>query len=168
MKGVFTMIRSIDVSTRVSPELAELLEAHASNPDALDTATLGSVRAALATGDTGEHYDADRLHPEMSETLLAELDSLIEEFGVEAPASDFLKQTASEALSRIIEAVMAEDTRPPTLGDVIEAMDDGLVAQLVGEGVLDEDEDDALYEELEDLIDRYGEDAQAEDFIHYE
>lgn len=162
------MIRSIDVSTRVSPELAELLEAHANNPNALENATLGSVRATLATGEAGEHYDADRLHPETSETLLAELDGLIDEFGVEAPASDFLKQTASEALSRVIEAVMEQSTRPPTLGDVLEAMDDGLVAHLVGEGVLDEDEDETLYEELEDLIDRYGEDAQAEDFIHYE
>ena len=63
---------------------------------------------------------------------------------------------------------MEEASRPPTLGDVIEAMDDGLVAHLVGEGVIEEDEDETLYEELEDLIDRYGEDAQAEDFIHYE
>jgi len=39
---------------------------------------------------------------------------------------------------------------------------------LVGEGVIEEHEDETLYEELEDLIDRYGEDAQAKDFIHYE
>ncbi len=162
------MIRSIDISVRVSPELAALLEAHANNPDALEPATLGSVRAALATGETGEHYDADLLHPETSETLLQELDGLIEEFGVEAPASDFIRLTASEALSRVIEAVMERNARPPTLGDVRAAMEEGLVAELVGEGVMDEDEDETLMQELMDLIDRYGEDAQAEDFIHYE
>lgn len=162
------MIRSIDVASRVSPELAQILEAHASNPDALEPATLGSVRAALATGEAAEHYDADRLHPETSETLLSELDRLIDEFGVEAPASDFIRPTASEALSRVIEAVMEQSPHPPTLGDVIEAMDDGLVAHLVGEGVLDEDEDETLYAELEGLIDRYGEDTPAEEFIHYE
>lgn len=162
------MIRSIDVSSRVTPELAEILEAHANNPDAIETATLGSVRAALATGDVGEHYDADRLHPETSQTLLDELDALIEEFGVEAPAIDFLRLSASEALSRVIEAVMGEATHPPTLGDVQEAMDAGLIAHMIGEGAIEEDEDETLFEEIEDLIDRYGADAAAEEFIHYE
>jgi hypothetical protein len=162
------MIPSLDVTTRVSPELAEILEFHANNPQALETATLGSVRAALATGEAGEGYEADRLHPETSETLLRELDALIDEFGVEAPAADFIKQSASEALSRVIEAVMEQSTQPPTLADVQEAMQEGLIARLIGEGVLEEDEDETLSEEIEDLIDRYGADAPAEDFIHYE
>ncbi len=162
------MIRSIDVSSRVSPELAEILEEHVNDPNALDSPTLGSVRATLATGDVGEHYDADRLHSETSESLLDELDALIDEFGVEAPAIDFLHRTASEALSRVIETVMGREVEPPTLGDVLEAMHDGLIAHMVGEGAIEEDEDETLFEEIEELIDRYGEEASAEEFIHYE
>ncbi|MCS6785422.1 MAG: hypothetical protein NZ524_00095 [Thiobacillaceae bacterium] len=158
----------MDVGIRVSPELAALLEAHVNNPDALEMPTLGSVRAALAQGSAGEGYEADRLHPETGENLLQELDSLIDEFGVEAPAADFIRPSASEALSRVIEAVMEQATHPPTLADVHEAMQSGLIAQLVGEGVLDEDEDETLMAEIEDLIDRYGEEAPAEEFIHYE
>jgi hypothetical protein len=47
-------------------------------------------------------------------------------------------------------------------------MHDGLLAQLVGEGAIEEDEDDTLVEEMEELIDRYGVDVPAEQFIHYE
>lgn len=162
------MIRSLDITNRVSPELSKILEHYANNPDALEMATLGSVRAALATGEAGEGHETDRLHPETSETLLRELDALIDEFGAEAPAADFIKLSASEALSRVIETVMEQSTRPPTLADVQEAMHKGLIAHLIGEGVLDEDEDETLIEEIEDLIDRYGAEALAEDFIHYE
>ncbi|MCU0840986.1 MAG: hypothetical protein MUC79_04595 [Thiobacillaceae bacterium] len=162
------MIRSIDISSQVSPELSEILETHVNNPDAIEDVTLGSVRAALAAGDLGEFYDADRLHPETGRGLLDELDTLIDEFGGEALAIDFLRETASEALSRVIEAVMAGASRPPSLGDVRDAMHDGLLAQLVGEGAIEEDEDDTLVEEMEELIDRYGVDVPAEQFIHYE
>jgi hypothetical protein len=44
----------------------------------------------------------------------------------------------------------------------------GLGARLVGEGVLDEDEDDALLAELESLIERHGEDTLAEYLLRYE
>lgn len=162
------MIRSIDISTQVSPELSEILEAHVNNPDAIEDVTLGSVRAALAAGELGDRYDVDRLHPETGGGLLDELDALIDEYGGEALAIDFLRDTASEALSRVIEAVMAGAALPPSLGDVRDAMQGGLLARLVGEGAIEEDEDETLAQELEELIDRYGVDAPAEQFIHYE
>ena len=163
------MLRSYDPADRVSPELSEILESLTNFAEALDLVTLGYVRAALATGDLGEAYDADRLHPETIQSVLTELDDLIEEYGVEAPAVDFVSVTASEGLSRVIEAVMDTGRRnPPTLGGVQEAMEQGLLARLVGEGVIEPDEDDTLPGEMEALIRRYGPDVQAEHFIHYD
>jgi hypothetical protein len=163
------MLRTYDPADWVSPELSEVLESMANYADALELVTIGYARAALATGDVGEAYDADRLHPEFVQSLLTELDDLIERYGAEAPAQDFVSVTASEGLTRVIEAVM--DTgrpNPPTLGGVQTAMEEGLVARLVGEGVIEQDEDDTLSGEMEELIRRYGPDVQAERFIRYE
>jgi hypothetical protein len=57
---------------------------------------------------------------------------------------------------------------PPTLGTVRDALASGLSSKLVGDGVLEEDEDDSLLAETEALIQRYGEDALAEQFLRYE
>ena len=59
-------------------------------------------------------------------------------------------------------------TYPPTLEAVKDAMTSGLLASLMGAGVLDEDEDDLLLAEIDALIDRHGADALAEEFLRYE
>jgi len=83
---------------------------------------------------------------------------------------DFIYAFASETLSRVIEEVMDDDNRenPPTLDVVHKAILGGLGASLVGEGILEEDEDDVLVPEIESLIERFGADAMAEDFLRYE
>jgi hypothetical protein len=102
--------------------------------------------------------------------MLVELDDLIDEFGAEALAADFVSVKASEALSRAIEAAMDDVrlTEEPTLGAVREALTQGLIARLVGDGVIDAEDDAPLLAEIDDLITRYGEDAVAEDFIRFE
>ena len=57
---------------------------------------------------------------------------------------------------------------PPTLETVKEAIISGLPARLIGDGVLEDDEDDGLLPELEGLIRRYGGDSLAEEFLRYE
>jgi hypothetical protein len=81
-----------------------------------------------------------------------------------------VRSSASETLTRVIETVVNDENRegPPTLDAVREAIAGGLGARLVGEGVLDEDEDDALLAEIEGLIERYGADALAESLLRYE
>jgi len=98
------------------------------------------------------------------------LNALIEEFGESALAIDFVQENASEPLSRVIDAVIndRDQENPPTLEAVKDAMISGLLASLVGAGVLDEDEDDVLLAEIDALIDRHGADALAEEFIRYE
>ena len=108
------------------------------------------------------HFDIDA-------SLLDELDALIEEYGGDVLAIDFARSDASEALSRVIEAVMGDENRenPPTFGVIKDAIL-GLPARLVGDGDLEDDEDETLLEEIEALIRRHGEDALAEQFLRYE
>lgn len=44
----------------------------------------------------------------------------------------------------------------------------GMLASLVGTGLMDEDENDVLLAEIDALINRHGADALAEEFLRYE
>ena len=164
------MRASIDVASRVSPELSELIEKMVNDPDREEPPTLGEVRAALKHSGGADVVHVASLHPQDRTSMVVELDELIEEFGEEPPAIDFVAVKASEALSRVIEAATDDASLPedPTLGRVREAMVNGLTARLVGEGTIDLDEDGTLLEEIDELIRHYGEDAMAEDFIRFE
>jgi hypothetical protein len=159
----------IDAASRVSAELSAAIEKLVNDPDREEPASLGEVRAELA----GAGVDAQQLavmHPQDRASMLVELDDLIEEFGAEALAADFVAVKASEALSRAIEAAMDDVslTEEPTLGAVRTALNQGLIARLVGDGVIDADDDTPLLAEIDELIARHGEDAVAEDFIRFE
>jgi hypothetical protein len=166
------MIRNpIDVATRVTPRLSALIERLVNDPDADEAPTLGTVREFLTGLLPPAFNEAERMHHfDVSESLMDELNTLIDEYGTDAPAGDFVRSNASESLSRVIEAVVNDENRenPPTLAAVRTAIANGLGARLVGEGVLDEDEDDALMAEIESLIERFGEDKLAEDLLRYE
>lgn len=161
----------IDIAVRISPELSALIESRVNDPDADEPPTLGMVRTYLASLLPRAFKEAEDLHHfDVSESLLDELDTLIEEFDEEALAIDFIQTAGSEPLSRVIEAVVNDENRenPPTLGAIREAIMAGLGARLVGDGVLEEDEDDGLLAEIEGMIERYGEDKLAEDLLRYE
>lgn len=166
------MIRNpIDVATRVSPQLSALIESRVNDPDAEQPITLAAVRAFLSGLLPGQFSEAERLHHfDAGVSLMDELDALIEEYGGDMLAFNFAQEGASEPLSRVIEAVVNDENRenPPTLWTVREAMLAGLLTRLVGDGVLEDDEDDALLEEMEGLIGRFGGDALAEGFLNYE
>ncbi|MBS1220253.1 MAG: hypothetical protein H6R21_3386 [Proteobacteria bacterium] len=85
------------------------------------------------------HFDVDT-------SLLDELDALVEEFGAQALAVDFVQTSASEPLSRAIEWVVNDENRenPPTLSTIRDALIAGLGARMVGDGVLDDEEDHTL------------------------
>lgn len=162
---------SIDVSSRVSPQLSALLNSRVLNPECEQPVTLIAVRRFLADLLPGDFREAERFHHfDISESLLDELDAFIEEFGGGALAVDFVQASASETLSRAIESVVNNENRenPPTLSEVREALLDGLGARLVGDGALEDDEDDTLLPEIEALIEQFGADALAEEFIRYE
>lgn len=159
----------IDIANSVSDELSQILEAAINDPDADETPTLGWVRRIVSKTTDGEQYQADHLHFDQNRSLLEEVDDLIEQFGDDAPAIDFVTVKASENLTRIISALMDTGaSTPPTLYTVREAMLHGLVARLVGDGIIDPDEDETLQEEIETLISHYGQDTVAENFLRYD
>ena len=161
----------IDVSTRVSARLSALLRGRVNNPECEQPVTLRSVRRFLADLLPADFNEAERMHHfDVSESLLDELDALIEEFGDTAQAIDFVQDTASEPLSRAIESVVNDENRenPPTLATIRDALVNGLGARLVGDGVLEDDEDDTLLEEIEALIEYFGADTLAETLLRYE
>ncbi len=166
------MIRNpIDTSVRVSPLLSSFIERRVNDPDAEQPISLAQVRRFMADMLSDAFKEAESLHHfDVSESMLDELDDLIAEYGEDALAVEFSQNSASEPLSRVIEAVVDDENRenPPTLGTVQEAMANGLVTRLVGDGVLEDDEDDALQAEIEALIGRFGADALAEGFLRYE
>jgi hypothetical protein len=166
-----TIRASIDVATRISPELSALIEGLVNDPDLeVPPQTLEEVRVALVDRGSFEARETEFLHPQDETSLLVELDRLIEEYGKEATATDFVAVKASEGLSRVIQAAMDDIRfmRAPTLGSMREAMVHGLTARLIGEGAIDEDDEGVLLGEIEELIRHFGEDTPAEPLIRFE
>ncbi|MHB1215241.1 MAG: hypothetical protein ACYCY9_09660 [Thiobacillus sp.] len=166
------MIRNpIDVASRVSPRLSTLLSSRVNNPENEQPVTLMAVRRFLADLLPDDFNEAEQLHHfDVDISMLDELDALIEEFDGSALAVDFVEANASEPLSRAIEAVVGDENRenPPTLATVRDALLNGLGARLVGDGVLEDDEDDTLLSEIDALIEQFGEDTLAEALLRYE
>jgi predicted transcriptional regulator len=166
------MIRNpIDIASRVSSNLSALIEDRVNKSELEQDITLATIHDFVAGLLSDAFTEAEeRHHFDINESLLDELNALIEEFGESALAIDFVQENASEPLSRVIDAVVndRDQENPPTLEAVKDAMISGLLASLVGAGVLDEDEDDVLLAEIDALIDRHGADALAEEFIRYE
>ncbi len=166
------MIRNpIDIATRVSPELSGLIQGIIDQLETDEPITLQMVRTFVGHDLPEEIAEDEQLHHfDNAESLVDELDGLIDNFGESAVAEDFVYAYASEPLSRAIETVAYDENRenPATLGNVQDALADGLAGRMVGDGVLEDDEADMLAPELESLIERYGVDATAEDFLRYE
>ncbi len=162
----------IDISTRISPELSQIIERLSNDLDSEEPLTLSDVRRIVAEMLPSSFNESEARHRfDVDESLLDELDALIEEYGDHAAAIEFVQHEASEALSRVIETVAGEETYaeiPLTLAAVREALMSGVASRLTGEGALEEDEEATLLEELDGLIDRYGALALAEDFVRFE
>ncbi len=164
------MIRNpIDIASHVSPELSSLIQSVIDQLDTDEPITLSAIRSFIVNDLPAEIDETEEMHHfDTDESLIDELDMLIDQFGESAAAVDFVYAFASEALSRAIEAVMDGQENPVTLSEVRDAIVGGLTSRLIGDGVLEEDEADMLMPEIENLIEHYGPDATAEDFLRYE
>ncbi len=160
----------IDIASGPSAELVVIIEQMVNDPEREEPPTLAEVRAVIWDRMSAADRRDERLHPQLNASLLDEVDALIDEFGGDALALDFVAVKASEPLSRIIEIAMGDPLvrHEPTLGRVRDAMSAGLTAKLVGDGIIEADEDQTLLAEIEGLIDRHGQDAVAEAFIRFE
>ncbi|MEW5782122.1 MAG: hypothetical protein ACOY6N_08350 [Pseudomonadota bacterium] len=160
----------VEPDERVSKELSMVIEAIANDPDYAAPVTLGAVRDRLRHTLAGE-ASAERVHGFGDEEMLsAEIEALIDEYGEDALATELVNVKASEALSTVIETLLDETDEDvvPTLGEVRRAMQEGLVARLVGAGMLEAEDEQVLDAEIEALIERLGEDEPAENVLRYE
>jgi hypothetical protein len=160
-----------DIQETVTRELSTVMEVVIDSYEAQGhgPATLVSVREAMAGGIL-EHLAAEnRVHLEDKSNLLLEIDSLIEGSGGDAFAVRFTRPRASEDLSTVIEALLdsTDYGYPPTLSTVRDAMQQGLLANLVGHGQLDSEDEQSLLDEIDAMIERHGVGALAEEFLHY-
>ncbi|HUX91829.1 MAG TPA: hypothetical protein VMV48_14180 [Gallionellaceae bacterium] len=166
------MIRNpIDIASRVSPELTSLIETLINQLETDEPITLGNIHSFIMNEMPNELSETEEMHHfDVAESVVDELDELIEGFGESAAAVDFVSAFASEQLTRVIEEVMNDENRenPPTLTTIKDAILAGLPARLIGEGVMEDDEDDQLLPEIDNLIDRFGPDALAEEYLRYE
>lgn len=160
----------IEAEGRVSRELSAVIEAMSDDPDLEEPVTLGFVRHRIGKALAGS-VEEERIHRfGNEETLYAEVEALIEEYGDDVLAIDLASVKASEDLSIIIETVLddTDEEIAPTLGTVRQAMASGLVARLAGDGLIEPDEEQTLLAEIDTLIERSGEDAVAENVLRFE
>jgi hypothetical protein len=164
------MTPSTDAATRVSSELSALMETMVDDPDREVLPTLEDVRSLVHQRSSAADRREETLHPQQRASLLAEIDDLVDEFGADAPAIDFIAAKASEQLSRVIEVAIEQSRvkHQPTLGMVRDAMAAGLIARLAGDGIIDPDQDQTLIVEIDALIERHGRDAIAEAYMRFE
>lgn len=164
------MAYATEVDSRVTEELSEFIETVVNNPDYELPVTLEYVRDALQNR-LGDELTGEEHHLFGNEgSLYSEIEALIEEYGEEALAVDFMIAKASEELSELIEALIdfTEDDITITLGSVRSAIAQGLAARLVGEGTIEPDDEQTLLSEIEGLIGHYGEDLPAENLLRFE
>lgn len=160
----------IEPESRVSEALAEAMEEIINDPDLEGPVTLALVRDKLQEQLAMEGIEAERHEFGNEESLYAEIVALIDEFGEDAFAMDFTTVKASQELSSVIESILddSEADIAPTLEAIREAMANGYLAQLVGGGVIETEDEESLMGELDSLIERYGPETLAEDVLGYE
>lgn len=153
-----------DVFENTSDEMSAVIASVLDDDELDQPATLASVREAILAQVKTVTIPLNRFSSDEWQGLRDEIDALIEEYDADALAVRFLRPWASEALQRLIEAGL-DGLGDVTLGDLFEAMETGLLAQLIGQGEIDDDEAQTVIAELQNLIDRHGADALVEDFL---
>jgi len=164
------MTFALEVDSRVSEELSEFIESLVNNPDLEMPVTLGFVRDMLQD-DVGDELTSEEHHQFGNEgSLYAEAVALIEEYGEDMLAVEFIVAKASDELSELIEALLdsSDEDVTPTLGSVRNALTEGIAAGLAGDGALEPDEEQTLLAEIDALIGHYGEDLPAENLLRFQ
>jgi hypothetical protein len=140
------------------------------DPDIDEPVTLGAVREKLKRSLRTQGLDADRKEFGSEQSLYAEVEALIEEYGEDVTATEFTAVKASDVLSEVIEAILDEREEDVglTLEDVRAAMSGGWLDRLVGDGVIEGDDEQSLLAEMDALIERYGGEALAESLLRFQ
>lgn len=153
-----------DVFENLSEEMSAVIGALLDDESVRQPATLAEVREAVLAEIKTTTIPLNRFSSDRTQQLRDEVDALIDEFGDDALAVRFFKPWADASLQRLIEATR-DDVGEVTLGDVLEAAQGGVLANLIAEGEIADDETQTIIAELQALIGQHGGEALAEDFI---
>ena len=153
-----------DVFENLSIELSTVIGALLDDESVSQPATLAEVREAVLAEIKTTTIPLNRFSSDRIQLLRDEVDALIDEFGDDALAVRFFKPWAAASLKPLIEAAR-DEVGEATLGDVLEATQGGLLANLIAEGEIADDETQTVIAELQALISQHGADVLAEDFI---
>ena len=153
-----------DVFENTSDEMSAVIASVLDDDNLDQPATLASVREAILAQVKTVTIPLNRFSSDEWQALRDEIDALIEEYEADALAVRFLRPWASESLQRLIEAGI-DELGEPTLETLFEAMQAGLLAHLIGQGEIDDDEAQTVVAELQNLIERHGADTLAEGFL---
>jgi hypothetical protein len=159
------MIIANDIFENLSEELSTVIGALLNDEAVSQPATLADVREAVLAEVKTTTIPLNRFSSDRIQQLRDEVDALIDEYGDDALAVRFFKPWASAALQRLIDAAR-DEVGELTLSGVLEATQRGLLADLIAEGEIADDEAQTVIAELQALINQHGTDALAEDFIH--
>ena len=153
-----------DVFENLSEEMSTVIGTLLDDESVRQPATLAEVREAVLAEIKTTTIPLNRFSSDRTQQLRDEVDALIDEFGDDALAVRFFKPWADAPLQRLIEAVR-DDVGEATLGNVLEAAQRGLLASLIAEGEIADDETQTVIAELQAMISQHGAEVLAEDFI---
>jgi len=160
------MTLATDVYENTSEALSAVIEKVLNDEEIAQPASLASVREEVLKGVKTVTIPLNRFSDDQLQELRDEIDYLIEEYGKDALAVRFLKPRASQALTQLIDAGI-DKLGEPSLVQLFDELENGLLANLIAKGELDDDEAQTVTAELQTLIDKHGPDAIAEEFVRY-
>ena len=160
------MTLATDVYENTSEALSAVIEKVLNDEEIAQPASLASVREEVLKGVKTVTIPLNRFSDDQLQELRDEIDYLIEEYGKDALAVRFLKPRASQALTQLIDAGI-DKLGEPSLAQLFDELENGLLANLIGKGEIDDDEAQTVTAELQALINKYGPEAIAEEFVRY-
>ncbi len=155
-----------NVHELVSESLSDVISHVLNDEEIAQPANLVSVREAILADVKTPTIPLNRFSDDQLQELRDEIDFLIDQYGGDALAIRFHRSQASPSLTLLINAGI-EQMGEPTLDQLFNALEQGLLAHLIAEGELDDDEAQTVTAELQALINKHGSDALAEDFMSY-
>ncbi|MFW2372751.1 MAG: hypothetical protein ACN4GM_06475 [Gammaproteobacteria bacterium] len=155
-----------DIYENTSEDLSSIIQKVLDDEEIAQPATLASVREEVLKDVKTITIPLNTFSTDRLQELRNEVEAMIEEYGAEAFAVRFFKPRASQALTRLIDAGM-DKLGEPTLSQLFDELEQGLLATLIAEGELGDDEAQTVTAELQTLIEKHGPDAIAEEFECY-
>lgn len=153
-----------DVFENTSPGLSSLIAEVLDDEELVQPATLASVREAVLSDIHTPTIPLNRFSTDQLQELRDEIEALIDEYSADALAVRFMRPWVTENLGRLITAGL-DELGTPSLNEILQAAEQGLLATLIGRGEIDDDESQTVIAELKQMIERHGEDAIAEELL---